>query len=150
MERPEVATRAGDALCEVGQGVVAPLLVAFHVQHEVDALADLAPGDELDHELQRAQRLASAAYEQAGVVAGYLEDWALVLALGLAQAHHGGHAQVGEDLLQNLGGHRHQLGSLFEQGDPYPGRLASYSHEAGLAAANDVYFYFRALCVELS
>ena len=143
-----VGDPAGDLLGEVGEGLVAPLLVAGDVDEDADALLHQAGGDEGGEELQGAQGLAAPSYEEPGIVAVYVKDGAAnVVAVGVPEHH--GHFDAGEgyDVLEDLGRDLHDVGGLFEDCDADPGGLGSNAEYAGPAVANDVYFDVLALCV---
>ncbi len=79
---------AGDLLGQVGEGLVAPLLVSSDVDEDAHALLHAAGGDEGGEELEGAQRLAAASYEEAGIVAVDVEHGASdVVAVGVPEVY---------------------------------------------------------------
>ena len=138
----------GDFFSEVGEGLVAPLLVAGDVDEDADALLHDAGGYEGCEELEGAEGLAAASYEESGVVAVDVEHGATdVFAVGVPQCYGHFSACEGHDVLKELGGECHDVGGLFEHGDANLGGLGADSEYAGLAVANDVYFDVLAVCV---
>ena len=139
---------AGDLLGEAPEGVVAALLVAGDVYEDADALLHDAGCDEGGEELERAEGLASASYEEAGVVAVDVEHGAAhVVAVGVPEVYGDLSAREGHDVLEELGGDRHDVGGLFEDGDADLCGLGADAQYAGLAVANDVDFDVLALYV---
>ena len=100
---------------EVGDGVVAALLVAFHIHEHVGAAAEPAAHDEAGDELQRAQGFAARAYEQAGVVALDLKDGAAALfAVRLFEIHFGRHFHLVQQRVQHAIGHFDDFGRFLD------------------------------------
>ncbi len=50
------------------------LLVAFHIDHQVDSIVELVTNDVPDQKLERLERLALASNQKASVVTFYFED----------------------------------------------------------------------------
>ena len=139
---------AGDLLGEAPEGVVAALLVSGDVDEDADALLHDAGSDEGGEELEGAEGLAAAAYEEAGVVAVDVEYGAAdVVAVGVLEHH--GHVHAGEvyDVLEDLGRDLDYVGGFFEYGDADLCGLCADAENAGLAVANDVDFDVLALYV---
>ncbi len=139
---------AGDLLREAPEGVVAALLVSGDVDENADALLHDAGCDEGGEELERAEGLSAAAYEEACVVAVDVEHGpAHVVAMGVPEVDGDLGAREGHDVLEELGGDGHDVGGLFENGDADPCGLCADAENAGLAVANDVDFDVLALYV---
>ena len=139
---------AGDLLGEVPEGVVAALLVAGDVDEDANALLHDAGGDEGGEELEGAEGLAAAAYEEPGVVAVDVEHGPVhVVVVGVLEHH--GYVDAGEVhyVLEYFGRDLHDVGGLFEYGDADFRGLCAYAENAGLAVANDVDFDVLALYV---
>ena len=146
---PAVGNPLGYSLGQVSQGVVAPLLIALDVDHQVDSVFQLPADDEFDQELEGPESLASPPYQETGVVPLYLEDRSVeVLIVDLGQADHSVYAQLRDEILQHVGDDPHYVGRLFQDGHSDAGRLTSDSENSSLSAANDVYFDFASLDVE--
>ena len=142
------ADSLGDSMREIGQRLVAPLLVAFDVYEQVRPFVELAGGDEPHEELESAEGLAAAANQEAGVVAFYVEHGAAqIFVVGLLKSDYGLHAHLRYQILKYLGGDVHDVGGLFEQGHADLCGLGADAQYAGLAPANDVYFYLTSIGV---
>ncbi len=112
---------AGDLLGQAPEGVVAALLVAGDVDEDADAVLHDSGCDEGGEELERAQGLAAAAYEEPGVVAVDVEHGAAhVIAVGVPEVYGDLSAGEGHDVLEELGGYGYDVGGLFEYGDADP------------------------------
>ena len=147
-------SRAGDplghSLSEVGQRLVAPLLIAFDVEHQVGPRAQLPADDKPYQELEGPQSLAAPADEKARVVAFDLEHRASkILVLSLSQGGDHVDSQLGDQVVEDLVGNFDDVGGIFEARDPHLGGLAAKAKNACLPPANDVYFYFASFGVEL-
>ena len=140
----------GDSLSEVGQGLVAPLLIAFDIDHQVGPSAQLPADDEPYQELEGPESLAAPADEKARVVAFDLEHRASeILVLSLSQGGDHVDSQLGYQIVEDLVGNPDDVRGLFEARDPHLGGLAAKAENTCLAPANDVYFYFASFGVEL-
>ena len=127
-----------------------PLLVSLDVHSEIGPGLDPSPHDAPDHELQAPEGFAAAPYEQAGVVALYVEDWATdVVPLDAPEVHDRRDAELIDKLPQHLAGGCHNVRRALQNRDTDASGLATDAQDTSLALANDVYFDLAALDVEL-
>ncbi len=139
-----------DALSEIGQRLVASLLVAGNVNEDTGSLTKPLTRDEADDEMEGSEGLPPTADQKARVVPIDVENRASdVLVQGLLEADDRGHAHLRDEVLEDVGGNLHYVGRFLKQRDPDPGRFAADTENSGLALANDVYFDVRAVGVEL-
>ncbi len=138
---------------QVAHRLVATSLVAGHVDYGIRPVGKLDGGDEVDEKLQGPEALAFAAYEKTGIVAVNIEDGtAAILSYCVSDAGDSVDFHQVQQVVQNLGYDANRITAGLvpvevEQRHTYPGRLSAKTQYRRLAPANDVYFYFVAICV---
>ena len=144
-----VGNAAGYAARHVFERLLAALLVAFDVYHQVGAVID-ALADNVPHEeLECLEGVAFAPDEQAGVVSLYLEDGASeIFVVRLLHGNHGVDIHEIDEGLDHLRGDGDAIRQGFHSCGSDDGGFRAYAEYAGLAPANDVYFYVGAICVQ--
>ena len=139
-----------DATCEIGHSAVASLLVPRHVEKQTDPIFDLPRGYESHQVLEGSQCLSTPPNEQTGVFTVDVEHRAAdVLQVRVLEVNDRVDSKLRYQGLQDAGRNPDDVRGSLQQRHADLGWLASNAEDAGLAAANDVYFDFRALCVEL-
>ena len=139
----------------VGEGLASAFLVALDVNRKVHPAAELVADDVSDEELERVECFALASYEESGVFAFYIEDEAIEeFVVHSPEVEFCLYAHERYERFDDFGGEIYAVGRrfqgvgrVFEEGDPDFGGFAANAQYAGLAFANDVYFYVSAICV---
>ena len=144
-----IGDTTGHPMGHVGQGLVASLLVAFHVNHYIDALANPVAHDVLDHELNCIKGLTLPPYQETGVVAFYLEDGAFQrLVVQLLECKGGVHVHHRKQRLQHFRGDGYAVGRVIvEKRNSDDGGFCAYTENTRLPPANDGDFYVAAFGV---
>ena len=128
---------------------MASLLVAFHVNHYIDALAGPVAHDILDHELNRIESLTLPPYQKTGVVALYLEDGAFQgFVVQLLERKGGVHFHHRKQRLQDFRSDGYVVRrSIIKKRNSDNRRFSAYTEDARLSPANDGDFYVAAFGV---
>ena len=144
-----VGHATGHAARHVFERLLAALLVAFDVYHQVGAVVYALADDVPYQELECLEGVAFAPDEQAGVVPFYLEDGASeVFVVRLLHGNHGVDVHEVDEGLDHLRGDGYAVGQGLDFPGPDYGGFRAYAEYAGLASTNDVYFYVGAICVQ--
>ena len=144
-----IGDTTGHSMSHVGQRLVAPILVAFHVNHYIDALAGLMAHDVLDHELNRIESLALPSYQETGVVALNLENRAIQgLVVQLLERKGGVHVHHRKQRLKDFRGDGYAVGRIIiEKRNADNCGFCAYTEDTRLPPANDGDFYVAAFGV---
>ncbi len=150
---PGVGNPSRNVPGQVAHSLVATSLIAGHVDDGIRTLGELDGGDEVNEKLQGPEALALAAYEETGIVSVNIEDGATaILTLCVPDAGDGVNLHQVQQVVQDLGHDANRIAAGLvpgevEQGHTHAGRLTAEAQNRRLAPANDVYFYFVAICV---
>ncbi len=138
----------GDPLREISERLVSAFLVARHVDEQVHAVAEFLGRDETHEELERPKRIPTTTDKQSRVVAVDIDDRAVDLfVVRLFEVDDCVDAHLFDEVFEHLGRDPGHVRRLLDESDPDFSGLAANAKDAGLAPANDVYFYFPALGV---
>ncbi len=150
---PGVGNPSRNVPGQVAYGLVASSLIAGHVDDGIRTLGELDGSDEVNEKLQGPEALALAAYEQTGIVAVNIEDGTTaILTLCMPDTGDGVDLHQVQQAVQDLGHDANRIATglvpgEIEQGHTHAGRLTAKAQNRRFAPANDVYFYFVAICV---
>lgn len=144
-----IGDTTGHSMSHVGQRLVASLLVAFHVNHYIDALAYPVAHDVLDHKLNRIESLALPPYQETGVVAFDLEDGPFQgLVVQLLERKGGIHFHHRKQRLQDFRGDGYAVGRIIiKKCNADNCGFCAYTEDTRLPPANDGDFYVAAFGV---
>ena len=138
------------AVREVRQGLVAPLLVSCDVQKDSRPFSQLGTGDEIDDELERPERFSLTPYEQARVIAVYVEHRpSQVGPLRVSQSRCDRDPHFGYEFVEDTRSDLHHIRGSFQERDADAGGFATDAENPCFAPANDVDLDFPGVCAEL-
>jgi hypothetical protein len=112
--------------------VLAALAVILYIQHHPDVLAMTLADNQVYHELQGLKGLATATDQQAGIVAGYVNDrTSHVGIVGGSEGLVDRNSCLLEELSYHINRQPRSTGALINLGNPDSGQLGPYAQESG-------------------